>query len=63
MYPQLILLLYFGLGQKDAAFKLMNEALEMRLFIDQLCLGVDPRLDLRRSPPRCADLRRMGLAQ
>lgn len=54
-------LIYFGLGEKDEGFSLLEKAVERRAFQLQW-LKVDPRWDAIRSDPRFADIiRRMGL--
>ena len=59
----LIAEIYVALGEKEAAFKLLDKAYDERS-IDLVLAKVDPRLDPLRDDPRFADLiKRVGLPQ
>ena len=59
--PYLIAVIYTGLGERDQAFKHLEQGYQDRSFF-MTYLKVDPRLDSLRSDPRYTDLlRRMGL--
>jgi hypothetical protein len=55
--------LYAGLGEKDAAFKWLEQALQERAY-RMVYLKIDPTFDSLRSDPRFAGLlQRIGLAK
>ena len=59
--PYFIAIIYAGLGEKDEAFKRLEEAYQERFDL-LVYLKVEPKLDSLRSDPRFANLmRRAGL--
>jgi len=59
--PTIIAFIYGGMGDKDAAFDLLEKAYKGRDFLLVL-INVDPTFDSLRSDPRVADLvRRVGM--
>ena len=52
-----VAILYAALGDKDAAFEWLTKSVDART-VEAVFLGVDPQLNILRSDPRFAVLRR-----
>ena len=62
--PYNIAVIYAGLGEKDRAFALLDQAYKDRSYYLATYLATDARMDSLRSDPRFAELsKRVGLPQ